>query len=79
MIPRFIENQILLYLKAGKVIGLFGARRTGKTVLMNSVKEKIRNKPVLMVNGENLDVIEVLSSQRLGILEKFVQSGNRYV
>ncbi|MFH0948417.1 MAG: ATP-binding protein [Elusimicrobiota bacterium] len=78
MIPRFIENQILASLKTGKVIGLFGARRTGKTVLMNLVKEKLKNKPVLMVNGENLDVIEVLSSRRLNVLEKFV-SGYKYL
>jgi hypothetical protein len=78
MIPRFIENQILLSLKAGRVIGLFGARRTGKTVLMNLVKEKLKNKPVLMVNGENLDTIEVLSSQRTSILEKFT-SGYKYL
>ncbi|MDD5688143.1 MAG: ATP-binding protein [Elusimicrobia bacterium] len=78
MIPRFIENQILSSLKPGKVIGLFGARRTGKTVLMNMVKEKLKNKPVLMVNGENLDVIEILASQRLSILEKFV-SGYKYL
>lgn len=78
MIPRFIENQILTSLKAGRVIGLFGARRTGKTVLMNSVKEKLKNKPVLMINGENLDAIEILSSQRLSVLEKFV-SGYNYI
>ncbi|MFH1540652.1 MAG: ATP-binding protein [Elusimicrobiota bacterium] len=78
MIPRFIENQISASLKTGKVIGLFGARRTGKTVLMNLVKEKLKNKPVLMVNGENLDVIEVLSSRRLNVLEKFV-SGYKYL
>jgi len=78
MIPRFIENQILSSLKAGKVIGLFGARRTGKTVLMNLVKEKLKKKSVLMINGENLDVIEILSSQRLSILEKFA-SGYKYL
>ncbi|OGS47045.1 MAG: hypothetical protein A2539_06935 [Elusimicrobia bacterium RIFOXYD2_FULL_34_15] len=72
MIPRFIQNQIQTSLKPGKVIGLFGARRTGKTVLMNLVKENLKNKKILIVNGENLDVIEILSSQRLSILEKFV-------
>ncbi|HAM39286.1 MAG: hypothetical protein A2474_00700 [Elusimicrobia bacterium RIFOXYC2_FULL_34_12] len=78
MIPRYIEIQILKSLKAGKVIGLFGARRTGKTVLMNLVKEKLKNKNILIVNGENLDVIDILSSQRLSILEKFV-TGYEYL
>jgi len=78
MIPRFIENQILSALKPGKVTGIFGARRTGKTVLMNSLKAKLKNKAVLMVNGENLDVIEVLSSQRINILDKFT-AGYKYI
>ena len=78
MIPRFIENQILSSLKPGKVTGIFGARRTGKTVLMNSLKAKLKNKAVLMVNGENLDVIEVLSSQRINILDKFT-AGYKYI
>lgn len=73
MIPRLIENQILESLKPGKVIGIFGARRTGKTVLMERIKSGLKDKKVLMVHGENLDAAEILSSQRVNILRKFVE------
>ena len=54
------------------VTGLFGARRTGKTVLMQHIKARLENKRVLMVQGDNLDVAEILSSQRLSVLRQFV-------
>jgi len=72
MIPRFIEKQILKELKPAKVIALFGARRTGKTFLMNKIKKQLLKKKVLMVHGQNLDTTEILSSQRLSILKRFV-------
>ncbi|MBI4647244.1 MAG: AAA family ATPase [Bacteroidia bacterium] len=75
MIPRFIKNEILKSLKPGKVTGLFGARRTGKTFLMNDIKNDLKNKKILMVQGEDLDVVEILSSQRLHVLQGFV---NKY-
>jgi len=59
MISRFITIQILNSLKPSKVIGVFGPRRSGKTTLMNIIKEKIGQKDILMVHGENLDVIEI--------------------
>jgi hypothetical protein len=65
-------------LKPGFVIGLFGARRTGKTVLMHHIKDQLVNRKVLMVNGENLDVAEVLSSRRLSLLQQLV-AGYEYL
>ncbi|MBP7496750.1 MAG: ATP-binding protein [Bacteroidales bacterium] len=73
MIPRILKKKIAKALKPGKVIGLFGARRTGKTIIMEEIKKEIKGKKVLMVSGENLDAAEILSSQRLGVLKKFVQ------
>lgn len=78
MIPRYITNQILNNLKPSRVIGVFGPRRSGKTVLMNFIKEKIIKENVLMVHGENLDVAEILSSQRTGNLKRFIGS-NKYL
>lgn len=72
MISRLIENQILNALKPGKVIGLFGARQTGKTVLMEKIKTRISGS-VLLVHGENLDAQEILSSQRTSLLKRFSQ------
>jgi predicted AAA+ superfamily ATPase len=68
-----IEN-----LKPGFVTGLFGARRTGKTFLMEHIKGTISPGKVLMVQGENLDVAEILSSQRLSLLKQFI-SGYDYL
>lgn len=74
MISRFIEKQILKSIEPGKVIGLFGPRRTGKTILMTKIKEELKDKLILMVSGENLDAAESLSSQRISILKKFIGS-----
>lgn len=73
MISRFIEKQILKSLKPGVVLALLGARRTGKTVLLNKINGLLSNKKILVVQGENLDVSDILSSQRLGTLKKFVE------
>lgn len=78
MISRFIEKQLQLSLKPGKVVGLFGARRTGKTVLMKRIKELLKNQSVLMVQGENLDVAEIMSSQRTSVFQKFI-AGYKYL
>ncbi len=74
MIKRVIEEQIIKSLRTSFVVGLFGARRTGKTILLNLIKDKLTDagKKVLSVQGDNLDVSEVLSSQRLSVLQRFV-------
>lgn len=73
MIPRFIKDEILdSLLKPNLVVGIFGARRTGKTCLMEEIKKELGDK-VLMVQGDNLDVSEVLSSQRLSQLKRFTE------
>lgn len=74
MIPRLINIEIVDSLNhSGKVIGVFGARRTGKTFLMNTIRKDIKNKKVLMVQGDDLDAAEILSSQRLSILQRFIK------
>lgn len=73
MIPRYIEKEILEKLAPGLVLCLFGARRTGKTVLLKKIIDRLSSKKVLSVNGENLDVQEVLSSQRVELLHRFTQ------
>lgn len=78
MIYRIITDKILNNLKPGKVIGLFGARRTGKTVVMEEIRNLLSGKKILVVNGENLDVSEILSSRRTSVLQKFT-SGYEYL
>lgn len=72
MIARLLKSSILESLKPAKVIGLFGARRTGKTFLMEHIKQGITDKKILMVQGDNLDVAEIISSQRLSVLKQFL-------
>lgn len=56
MIPRFIVTSLMESLRPGFVTGLFGARRTGKTFLMEHIKERIEHGKILMVQGENLAI-----------------------
>jgi uncharacterized protein len=78
MIPRLLSNSIVNSLRPGFVTGLFGARRTGKTFLMESLMERFETGKVLMVQGENLDAAEILSSKRLSLLKQFT-SGYDYL
>jgi predicted AAA+ superfamily ATPase len=71
MISRILTNSIINSLQPGLVTGLFGARRTGKTVLMEHIKDRIISGKTLMVQGDNLDAAEILSSQRLSVLKQF--------
>jgi len=73
MIPRFIKNEIVDSLSnPNNVIGILGARRTGKTILMEEIAKELPEK-VLIVQGDNLDVSEILSSQRLSLLKRFTE------
>lgn len=72
MISRFIEKQVALRLKKGKVVGIFGPRRSGKTILLQTLLRQLHKK-ILSVHGENLDVAESLSSQRTAVLSRFVK------
>jgi len=68
MITRKLLPYIADNVKPGFAVGLFGARRTGKTVLMNHVAERIPGKP-LIISGEDFDVQELFSSQKLSLLK----------
>lgn len=70
MITRKILPVLLRKLSPGFAVGLFGARRTGKTVLMNQVIQETEGKH-LVVSGEDFDVQEILSSQKLSLLKSF--------
>ena len=72
MISRFIEKQILSECKPGSVVCLFGARRTGKTTLLHTLKQSLSLKKVLSVHGQDLTTQEILSSQRTETLRRFV-------
>ena len=72
MITRTLTNTLITYLKPGHVLALFGARRTGKTVIMQTIIKTLDEEKVLMLNGEDMDVASVLSSQRQETLKNLV-------
>jgi uncharacterized protein len=72
MISRVIEDRVFGSLVRQKVVGLFGARRTGKTFLMNQIAARLEGYKVLKLLGEDLDTAEILSSQRLSLLQTLV-------
>ena len=72
MKERIIKKQIKSSLKQGSVIALFGARRTGKTVLMKKIMNELSEKTILYVQGEDFDIAEILSSQKISLIKSFV-------
>ena len=78
MINRYLAKQLKANLKKGNVTVLFGARRTGKTTLMNEISKSLFNSKVLILNGEDYDVANVLSSHKTETLKNLV-SGYDYL
>jgi predicted AAA+ superfamily ATPase len=62
--------------QAKKVIVIYGARRVGKTTLLNKYVESIdkRQEQVLLVNGDDIHIREYLASQSISRLKDFVGS-----
>jgi predicted AAA+ superfamily ATPase len=54
-IQRILAARVLNYLKPGKAALIFGARRVGKTVLINQIIKKQKGKNLLLLNGEDYD------------------------
>ena len=78
MVTRIVKDQIKNDLKPRHVTGLFGARRTGKTFLMEQIRNEMPNEKVLYVQGDDLDVADILSSQRTSLLNSYVK-GYKYL
>jgi len=72
MVSRIIKNEVIRQIKPGLVVGLFGARRTGKTVLMEQIRNDLDGKRILMIQGENLDDAEIISSRRVSVLKRYL-------
>ncbi len=70
---RQLENLASL-VQARKVIIIYGARRVGKTTLLNQYLDNVDKKKeqVLLVNGDDIYVREYLGSQSVSKLRNFV-------
>ena len=72
MYKRKLTHSLLSAMKKHSVVALFGARRTGKTFLLNQLISEIGKKKVLLVEGDDLDAAELLSGKRLSVLKRIV-------
>jgi len=59
-LDRVIKKKIIRKLNSGKVLLVTGARRVGKTILIQKITDEL-NLPSLVLNGEDLNTHELLS------------------
>ena len=77
MIRRNIEAKINSRLGKGKAVIIYGPRQSGKTTLVNEI---LKNKPsgdILSLNGDEMDVREILSSYSSAKLKAII--GNKKI
>jgi predicted AAA+ superfamily ATPase len=63
-IKRHLQQKIANSLKPNKVVMIFGARRVGKTVLMNQIIKQFKGK-VQILNGEDYDALALLENRSI--------------
>lgn len=63
-IQRTLQSKIEKHLKPNKVVMLFGARRTGKTMLMSEIVKKFKGTS-LQLNGEDFDTLALLKNRSI--------------
>jgi len=68
---RYILPAIKGKLSSNKVIVLTGARRVGKTFILNKIKSDFEGKSLFM-NGEDLDVIELMTNRRVSSFRRWI-------
>lgn len=61
-IDRSLKSTVLKKLKPNKVLVLFGARRVGKSALIEEVIKEIKE-PVLFLNGDDIDTLNLLENR----------------
>jgi len=72
-IPQAQINNLHHLLQPGKVLIIYGARRVGKTTLINKFLEQLdKSNKVLFVNGDDIIVRQNLESQSINQLTDFV-------
>lgn len=72
MIIRILENKMRLNLEKQKASLLLGARRVGKTLLLQSIYEKNLSR-TLLLNGEDQDVHTLLAERTIGNYKRLLQ------
>jgi len=70
-IPRLLEQEIVKSLKIQKSALVFGARRTGKTVIMKRIIESWKGK-VLSLNGEEYEAQNILANRSVAAYRRLL-------
>ncbi|MEZ0608377.1 ATP-binding protein [Fibrella sp. WM1] len=71
LIPRQIQPVLASQLRSNKVILLVGARRVGKTVLMNQLADSFDG-PTLLLNGDDLSTADLLNDRRVASYRRWL-------
>lgn len=70
-IHRSIEENILNYLRPNKAVVLLGARRVGKTKLIERIVQQL-NEPTLVLNGDDQDTLTILAEKSKSNYERLL-------
>jgi predicted AAA+ superfamily ATPase len=70
-IHRSIEENILKYLRPNKAVVLLGARRVGKTKLIERIVQQL-NEPTLVLNGDDQDTLTILAEKSKANYERLL-------
>lgn len=70
-IQRTIEAKLIDYLRPNKAVIILGARRVGKTKLIQRIIEKV-NEPYLFLNGDDQDTHQLLALQSKANYERLL-------
>ena len=71
-VPQKQLENLKSLIRPEKVIVIYGARRVGKTTLLNKFVEKLDKKAFLFVNGDDINARQFLESQSIENLKDFV-------
>ncbi|AQG81777.1 ATP-binding protein [Spirosoma montaniterrae] len=71
MIERAIRPHLEAHLRSNKVLVLTGARRVGKTVLLNQLADAFDG-PKMMLNGDDLSTAELLNDRRVASYRRWL-------
>ena len=72
MIPRFLKNTLETTLKPGRVWMLFGARRVGKTRLIEDYLETVPEQKWYKGHGEDRDLSDLLEARSASRLRQLL-------
>jgi len=77
-LERSITKDFVRSMKKNKVLILLGTRRTGKTLFLNHIIEKVIKKDYLFLNGENITTQELLKERSIENYKRLI-GNNKYL